>query len=197
MTVATIDPLALLNTARVLAPPRKGSGRPRRTDLRRATSTAYYALFHQLIHDGAAIAFPGTTPEDIGNVTRWFTHDGVARSCQWLTKADLPPSRPPKKTDRPAVDLRRNANGTVPSSVVDIAQSFLDLQGRRQEADYSDTFSPTRFETLSDISSAERAITDARRFTSELQRGQASPEALTYSRLVTLALITSGGPKPR
>lgn len=79
MTARRISPGELLDLAGVLAGRGAGAGRPRTIELRRAISTAYYALFHELvaqctadmIRDGA-----GTTDTE-ARVRRWVAHSDV------------------------------------------------------------------------------------------------------------------------
>ena len=59
-----MNPENFISTARELIP--TGQGKPRNTDLRRAVSTAYYAMFHCLAHSTlrlARISLIGNFPE--------------------------------------------------------------------------------------------------------------------------------------
>jgi hypothetical protein len=49
VTARQIHPGELLDLADVLAGRRAGAGRPRTIELRRAISSAYYAIFHELV----------------------------------------------------------------------------------------------------------------------------------------------------
>jgi hypothetical protein len=53
-----IDPLKLIEAGRDFANHSRGKGRPRPVWLRRAVSTAYYALFHRLCCDAAEHLLP-------------------------------------------------------------------------------------------------------------------------------------------
>lgn len=63
-----------MHCADVLAGRESGRGRPRTAYLRRATSTAYYALFHELVTHGANRVLPRGPRQDRLVVARWFGH---------------------------------------------------------------------------------------------------------------------------
>jgi hypothetical protein len=68
-----------LYLANALAGGTAGRGRPRTAFLRRATSTAYYALFHELVQHGARRA-AGTGPaEHRQAIGRWYAHGNSGR----------------------------------------------------------------------------------------------------------------------
>ena len=92
-----------------------GSGRPRQTDLRRAISTAYYAVFHALCHM-CADAFIGTRAETRKawqQVYRSLEHNNVRKSC------------------RSGVIENR-----FPEDIKELCSIITQLQEKRHEADY-------------------------------------------------------------
>ena len=97
--------------------------------LRRAVSTAYYALFHVLIEDAAA-RWPGTA-EARTALERGFKH-GIMRSGS----LEFGPS---------GWKDRRGNRQDVPLALQGVAQSFATLQDKRHSADYdnSKAWSPT------------------------------------------------------
>lgn len=102
-------------------------GRPRQANLRRAISSAYYALFHFLI-DQACRSAVGGGPERRelrGVITRAFDHAVMKRVAQSFAGGTVPSKlQPGLGTAAVPADLRR------------IAQSFRDLQEERHAADY-------------------------------------------------------------
>src|SRR5712692_884949 len=60
-----IKPEWLLRLARELAGERAGQGQPRNTNLRRATSSAYYALFHGIALAVADEALPSASDNEL------------------------------------------------------------------------------------------------------------------------------------
>jgi uncharacterized protein (UPF0332 family) len=118
----------LLKQAADLA--RKERTRPRQASLRRAVSTAYYAVFHLLIHDAVRHWTP-SRQRDI--LAREFEH-GAMRKAIERTRASLIP------------DLK----------IVGVA--FVELQQSRHLADYDNSKTWTRTQVLTEISKARTAI---------------------------------------
>lgn len=188
----------MLRTAHALAGLTSGRGRPALSDLRRGTSTAYYALFHQITRHGALNAFPTATEPEIANVTRWFTHTGIKKAAAWVVVADG--SRLPAKVDRsPVLLLRRDPQAPISQNLLTVAESFIELQDARHEADYSNDYDPVRYATRDHVATAELAVKAAW----SMWRAQSSPktsrleESDGYRRFLALCLLASGGPRTR
>jgi uncharacterized protein (UPF0332 family) len=103
--------------------------RPEQVNLRRAVSSAYYALFHALV--GASclrLAGPGVNTRAMRMVlARTYTHTEMQRASRAFAQGQngLPP------------DLRLALAGTeVSTSLRELAQLFQRLQDDRHEADY-------------------------------------------------------------
>lgn len=131
--------------------------RPRQASLRRAVSTAYYALFHLLIRSAveAQVGFgPTSTHRDIGEtVARWFTHAQIAAICRQFS-GPLVPSKLRKA-------LPGLAQGVAASPELQgVAQAFLELQEARHDADYNSAARYSRQEVLTLVSQTERAFRD-------------------------------------
>ena len=127
-----MDPHHLLEMARNL--PQTNARRPRRADLCRAISTAYYALFHCLARtcaDGLA-GSAGSRPM-WRRVYRALNHGDARKACK-----NVPP--------------------LFPQEVRQFGQKFAELQSKRHLADY-DPDSPFRkSNVMEDIESARKAI---------------------------------------
>lgn len=112
-------PEELLETARYLT--RRNQSRPSQADLRRAVSTAYYALFHLLIR--------AATEAVVGDrglralVPRAFDHGEMRAVCKAFASGSVPPPVQPLVPALPA-DLKA------------VAQAFPELQDARHQADY-------------------------------------------------------------
>lgn len=151
MTSRPIHPAELLDLAEELAGAGAGAGRPRTVRLRRAISTAYYGLFHELcwqatvelLRDGASTSARETT------VGRWLGHTDV-------------------------LDLSRAALGSgnaalvgflrpVPMDVRVVAKAFVDLQQERVGADYDDTYEVTKAGALALCLTARDAVERSQR----------------------------------
>jgi hypothetical protein len=144
----SVDDLLLL--ARQEARP-SGKGRPIHTILRRAVSTAYYAIFHALCEANAK--------EFVGihrNAAAWKTkvifyraldHGKTRERCQRASAGQL------------SLKLQ-NSLGIVafPQDLRDFAETFVSLQEMRHACDYDPEFSVSKREALLAVTDAEKAI---------------------------------------
>lgn len=125
-----MTPSNLIATAFALADTGR-PGRPRQTDLRRAVSTAYYALFHCLAASCADLLVGGSGADRSKpaweQTYRALEHGVVRRRCQAATIREFPPG------------IRHFAN------------VFLDQQGKRHRADYAPTDNFPKQIVLQDI----------------------------------------------
>ena len=119
-----------------------GGNSPTQAALRRAVSTAYYALFHLLTEDaaqrlqGLPAAFPG--------LERSFQH-GLMKDASAQFQ------------NRTWVDWH-GKNQTVPVTLQSIAKAFLDLQRDRHDADYNSRKQWTIVEVQALLTTAESAF---------------------------------------
>src|SRR5712692_6430330 len=88
--------------------------------LRRAVSTAYYALFHLLIED-AALLWQGS-PEARTGLERGFQHGPMKKTSQQFREPGWK-------------DWHGNQQ-PVPAALRQVAKAFVDLQDQRHTADY-------------------------------------------------------------
>jgi uncharacterized protein (UPF0332 family) len=127
----------LIVTARKLA--NASPLKPRQADLRRAVSTAYYALFHALAKDAAdmLVGVGANRPDKAWrHAYRALQHGDAKTAC---------------------LELRYNNLG-FPQTLVECAGTFAILQERRHSADYDPDYRATRADALDAISLAEQAI---------------------------------------
>jgi hypothetical protein len=116
----------LLTVARLLS---NASAQPPPSDaqLRRAVSTAYYALFHHILR-AAALRFMGPGQEATAGYAilyRGFDHRRMKEICEGL--------QPSTMKGKYAYHLRRTA---VSQNMRDFAGTFPELQDARHHADY-------------------------------------------------------------
>jgi hypothetical protein len=112
----------LLAVAEKLIP--AGRGRPDQASLRRAVSTAYYALFHRVIEMSAGLIVRGTGDAMLRYaVSRAFEHGAMKKLAQGLA------SGTPHSNMRPLIP-------TVPPELRFVANAFVRLQEARHWADY-------------------------------------------------------------
>ncbi len=131
----------LLEQARLLATldPR----RPKQASLRRAVSTAYYALFHLLVREATEHLLRGAAQAPFRpGLARAFTHADMRRASLALLGGSIPAFGPV----------------VVPAPLRVVAQAFADLQNQRQRADYDRSANFGRAETLAVIDQAEAAF---------------------------------------
>jgi len=131
--------------------------RPKQANLRRAISSAYYAVFHQLIEDTVALLLPARLAELRVQVGRKFVHSTM------------------KKVAQAAAKLQNRNLATVGSA-------FIVLQEARHQADYDFSRSFTKSEATEYIERAREAMRhwEAARTTTE---GEKCMVELLLSRL--------------
>ncbi len=130
--------------------------RPKNANLRRAISSAYYALFHLLIQEATERFLPARTTEGRIHALR----KTLSRS---LTHNDM------KKTSRLFAGLDKSwpvwlgplvgKPADIPAEVRALARAFVHLQEARHEADHNTTRAFTRQEVrlfIDEASAAER-----------------------------------------
>ncbi len=127
----------LIKTARALLPAKPG--RPRNTDLRRAVSTAYYALFHCLARSCAdTLIGKSSTVRGTDGWTRTYRaldHNAAKRRCQ------------------DAIGIGRFSENTRL-----FAKTFVQIQEQRHRADYAPGAVFGKSEVAQRIIEAEDAI---------------------------------------
>lgn len=145
MAVRFIQSAELLVLADKLAGREAGKGKPRTIELRRAVSSAYYAVFHMLSQHASMRL--------IGDESWMPVHASVAR---WMTHTDLA-ALADAANGRGNAALRR-VLGQVDPNLADLAQDFIDLQATRHGADYDDYFEISKAVTLSFVDAARRSV---------------------------------------
>jgi hypothetical protein len=116
--------------------------------LRRAVSTAYYAVFHLLIQDAAEFLAAGD-PKLEALMARAFEHGEMARACAMFASSGKPLS----------IVQALYGNPPVPAELRDVADAFVQLQKARTDADYSTHRTPwTVTEAEGEVERAEDAF---------------------------------------
>ena len=137
-------PEDLLEQARHLA--QREPKRPRQASLRRAVSTAYYALFHLLITETAK---NWKRPKERHTLARMFEHTFMGKVC--TTKRDQLNAHfntnPPAS---PQLDLGKHLHT--------ISDTFVQMLQHRHTADYDSSAKWTRTDTIEKIQSVEAAF---------------------------------------
>jgi hypothetical protein len=132
---------------------------PSQARLRRAVSTAYYALFHTVARAGA-LRFMGTGGDAQPGYTaiyRWFSHGRVKSVCQALAAA-------------PGGSVRRQPGAAATSADMRyFADVFRESQDQRNRADYDPRAVFLHADTVLFVDEAERAMEAFARATAEEQ----------------------------
>ena len=128
-----VNPRDLIQTARRLT----GSGAPQPTqaDLRRAVSTAYYALSHCLAGTAADLLTGASRDPEWHQVYRALEHGKARSACR-----------------------QQGVMRTFPLEVHSFAKALVDLQDARHQADYSLEGQCSKQEVFVTIDVAENAI---------------------------------------
>jgi hypothetical protein len=108
------------------------------TDLRRAMSAAYYAVFHAIASAAADSIVPANkrATEQYARVYRSISHGALRKLC----------------------DRVRSKNLAFGSDIREFAAAVADLQEKRHSADYDPTFTAIRLDTRLTIHAARSAI---------------------------------------
>jgi hypothetical protein len=152
-----IEPEKLLDAAERLAPAKAGRGRPPYTAHRRAVSTAYYAVFHAVTARVAEVVFPSADDDFRNRVRRWIGHGDVRTVAGWVSqvqgtsKRSLPPH------------IAALGGGAAVPPFIDadtgaIADGFLDLNDKREQADYDHEAIFTRADTRGHLALARATV---------------------------------------
>ena len=139
-------PAHLLEQAKHLA--NREKKRPRQASLRRAVSTAYYALFHLLIYE-ATLNWKRVDQRHL--LARLFEHGKMKNAC-----------------DKQKVDCNKYINSNPPpppgpdldfmNHLHRVASAFFQSQQQRHTADYNNSKDWTRTEVLTMIQLVEEAF---------------------------------------
>jgi hypothetical protein len=97
-------------------------GKPRQASLRRAVSTAYYSLFHFLLHEATNRLFPARPAALRERASRAFTHFEAKNVCEIFA--------------REKGGIKDLTDDPLERQLAEIATTFIQLQEARQWADY-------------------------------------------------------------
>ncbi len=127
----------------------RNPGAPVEAELRRAVSTAYYALFHLLINEASdrLVSVAAIRPR----VARTFDHNIMKKVCQEYADA----------TDIGAGQYQIRVGGIViPTALFTIACTFVALQEARIQADYNLGGAIPHAQAAADVGRVEAAFND-------------------------------------
>ena len=131
--------------------------RPKQASLRRAISTAYYALFHLLIADAVSRLIPEAALRD--RVSRSFQHGEMKQVCEQFGASPTP-----------AALHRLLGESDASARLRSVAQAFLHLQEHRLLADYDVGHRLPRADAETIVDVADRAFRDWKGIASTKER---------------------------
>ena len=135
----------LLQQARSLVS--KEPRRPKQASLRRAVSAAYYALFHLLISESSRLLIAKQNLKELRILaSRAFVHSEMKQASKVFASGSLPTAL-------------KTIVGAVPPALKRVADTFVELQEARHEADYDIGQRFTRSEVLELVHRAEDVFT--------------------------------------
>lgn len=152
--------VALIHQARGLA--QLDPTRPQQTNLRRAVSAAYYALFHFLV-DQSCRNVMGTRHELAPHrqvLGRAFSHSTMKSACASFAGGTL----------RKSVSKGLPDEFAIPQGIRRLATAFVDLQKQRHYADYDLTEQFKRSNVLFAIRDVERAMAEFKQLSSSPEK---------------------------
>lgn len=125
--------------------------RPRQASLRRAVSSAYYAIFHLLAEEGARRLAPAQPLLLRRQIQRAFAHREMQEVCRQFAAGSVSKA------------TARLLKTPLESELRQVAKAFVELQNARHEADYNLTASFDRVDVLQKIRLATEAFAAWRR----------------------------------
>jgi hypothetical protein len=119
--------------------------------LRRAVSSAYYALFHGLIADATrrTVGDHSDREDDRYAIGRWYNHSEMRLVSRWVicrARGESIPDGVADLLDHP------------PPELVDLARAFVQLQESRNDADYDHRAELDRADAIEAINTARDAL---------------------------------------
>lgn len=158
MTIPNVEHL-LEQAERLIAP--AGPGAPRQVDLRRAISSAYYAAFHAVLAAAADefVGRPRRSETAYGLAYRRIDHGALRDLCAELNKPSLP-----------ARYKRYEPDAGFGSDLPMFARYVVELQQRRQAADYDPMIRLKRSDALLAVGSARSALARLRETSNDARR---------------------------
>jgi len=131
---------------------RRERQRPRQASLRRGISTAYYALFHLLVTDGASLLSPRQPPELRLRIQRAFNHGDMRAVCKDFVEANVAAGRGRIPATRAPLTFPLDLH------LVQVLDAFVGLQEARRQADYDPTKTWNRLAAVTHVATARRAF---------------------------------------
>jgi hypothetical protein len=118
--------------------------RPKQANLRRSVSASYYALFHLLTSEASALYASGTGLA--ARINRSYSHSEMRKVSELIANSKLPKGISP------------DVKYSTPPDLKLVANSFIELQQARHDADYDLSRIFDRGEALAFVQSSRDAF---------------------------------------
>ncbi len=135
---------------------RREPKRPRQASLRRAVSSAYYALFHLLLTDGTSLLIPSKPGSLRLQARRTVAHPDMKEACKGFVNYRAANSNNTKR-------FLQSIAPPLEPEIIHLAATFVALQEARHDADYDLSQQFGRFDVLQKIQGARQAMIDWKR----------------------------------
>lgn len=136
------------------------TGKPKQANLRRAVSTAYYAVFHYLVDEVCCVQI-GTQNSQRSyrhTLSRAFVHTTMKAACSSFGAGTL------KQSVTKGLPKDEQGHYSIPNPIQNIAATFAELQEKRHLADYDLSERFKRSEVLTLIGQARIHVTKFREY---------------------------------
>jgi len=150
-------PHDLLEQASHLA--KRETRKPKQASLRRAVSTAYYALFHLLVADGAKRLSPARPVGLTLLIQRTFNHGEMRNVCRNFSEGHSAASNG-KRPGQPPAATRKLIDLPLDTRLFNVSETFIELQEARNKADYDLAGQWNRMDVLELIRTTRQAFAD-------------------------------------
>jgi hypothetical protein len=158
--MSLLNPDHLFDQADQLATP-PANGAPRQANLRRAVSTAYYALFHGILTEVSdqIVGRGQRNSAQYALVYRSIQHRHLIDLCENIVKEKVPDKYKPFVPD-----------GGFGPDLLAVAKTFADLQEKRESADYDPLYRITASEAALTSRGGRTALEHWRNASAEMRR---------------------------
>jgi hypothetical protein len=157
MTARPLYPRELLGLAYRLTGRDGGRRRPRTVDLRRAVSTAYYALFHGWTWTVATEFLGASDDHRVADVCRWINHTDILHLLNAVRLANN------GEISRNEAGAGKHIEPLLPRPIdarlVLVSRAFSSLQQHRHDADYDDRYDVSKELALEQVELTDDALT--------------------------------------
>jgi hypothetical protein len=120
-------------------------------------STAYYAVFHAITARAAQVVFPDADDAFRRRIRRWIAHGDIRNVSRWIAQLQGTSSGNPPSHIMALLDPSGGPTH-IDAATAAIADGFLELNDKREQADYDHDEVFTRPDTRGHLALARRVV---------------------------------------